>query len=128
MDIDVSPYMETTNSYQYSSGNIPQYTSIQMPYQQPQMQQIPQINQSQPMPQPSLGKKTIDLFSDITLKTVMYIILVILLLYLLYTYFNGKSDWFRSSGSRSDPAHDESYLEEKIELLNDMQEKNLETL
>lgn len=114
MNEDFSPYME----------NAPRYSSINMnqqPIQQPMSQQNTQ-NAQHPI------KKTSNLLSQETVTMIAYAVLTVLILYLIYIYCCDGSEWFTLYSMRSDPAHDATYLEERIELLNDMQDKNLENV
>ena len=59
-----------------------------------------------------------------TTEVIFIIICVILLIALIY-YFSDSSSNFLNPGYRSDKQIDDSYLEDQIEFLNKMQDRNL---
>lgn len=62
-------------------------------------------------------------------QTYMYIGIAIVLVLLVVWYFYKKNiEGFLSSGIRSDPQHDDTYLEKQIDKLNKMQNKNLNSM
>ena len=72
----------------------------------------------------SVPKKDFGYFGLSNVNIGLYILIIIVIMYILYTYVY-KSEYFTIIGELSDPAHDTSYLEDQLDVLNKMQEKNL---
>ena len=72
----------------------------------------------------NVPKKSSSIFNVDAMSLFISIIVTIIILYFIYTCYFGKTSLFTVTGDLSDPAHDE-YLENQIDILNRMQEKNL---